>query len=156
MPAIETATATNRLEQQQQHHHQQDDAFDTENKSKMETSRNFIMKLCHQAQFYWDAIKVNLINFWQLQEFKLGVYIFGLLSVIPAAFFLLFLALVIIFTTVLVSFVWIFFVCSALTIGLMILVPILFVCSIIVGFLTVGYYVYQYLLRLRQANRKTN
>lgn len=90
------------------------------------------------------------------QEFRLGVYIFGLLSVIPAAFFLLFLALVILFTTVLVSFVWTFFVFSALTIGLMILVPILFACSITVGFLIIGYGAYQYLLRLKQANKKTN
>lgn len=70
MSITETATATNKLEQQQQqqHDHRQDDASDMEKKlkSKVETSKNFIIKCYHQAQFYWDAIKVNLINLWQL------------------------------------------------------------------------------------------
>jgi hypothetical protein len=77
------------------------------------------------------------------EEFRLGAYIFGLLSIIPFAFFVLFIASVFFVTTVLTSFVWTFFICSALMIGLMVLVPLLFGFSIIAGFLIVGYYVYK-------------
>ncbi|KAI8640644.1 hypothetical protein BD408DRAFT_444978 [Parasitella parasitica] len=133
------------------------DVCDMEKKfqSKMEVINNYLKKAHHQTQCYWDVIKVSAINLWQYEEFRLGVYIFGLFSALPAAVFLLFFTLVIFITTVLVGFVWTFFVFSALTIGLAILVPILMGCSVTVGFLIVGYDIYQHLLRLKQANKKT-
>lgn len=86
----------------------------------------------------------------------MGVYIFGLLSVIPTTCFLLFLAIVVLVSTVVASFIWTFFVFSALTLGLMVLVPILMACSVTAGFFIVGYHVYHYLLRLKQANKKAD
>lgn len=73
---------------------------------------------------------------------------------IPSALFLLFLAVVVFSTTIFVGLAWTFFVFSALTVGLMFLVPILIGCSIIVGGLIAGYDVYQYLVRLKQANKQ--
>jgi hypothetical protein len=90
------------------------------------------------------------------QEFRLSVYIFGLLSAIPAAIFLLVITLVIFSTSVLVSFIWTFFVFSTITIGLIILVPILAGFSIIAAFFIVGYYIYKYLLQLKQASNNSS
>ncbi|KAK4513639.1 uncharacterized protein ATC70_005643 [Mucor velutinosus] len=157
--STETATNTNSNakpnHQQQQSHH---NASDTEKKlqSKLESYKHFALKMYHQAQFYWDAIKVNLVHLWQYEEFRLGVYVFGLLSVIPTACFLLFLAVVVLLSTVVASFIWTFFVFSALTLGLMVLVPILMACSVTVGFFIVGYHVYYYLLGLKHANKKAD
>ncbi|KAI7890532.1 uncharacterized protein EV154DRAFT_552243 [Mucor mucedo] len=120
---------------------------------QLENLKNLKQKIDKQSQPYWNAIKSTFDTCWQYQEFRLGVYIFGLLSVIPAAIFVLFLSSVVFITSVLVSFIWTFFVFSAGAFGLIILLPILFSISIAVAFLIVGHDVYQYLIRLKQANK---
>ncbi|KAL7323998.1 hypothetical protein PS15p_210578 [Mucor circinelloides] len=155
---ITTETATNANVKSNHQQQSKYNASEMEKKlqSRMESCKYFVMRMYHQAQFYWDAIKINLVHLWQYEEFRLGVYIFGLLSVVPTAFFLLFLAIVVLISTVVASFIWTFFVFSALTLGLMVLVPILMACSVTVGFFIVGYDVYQYLLRLKQANKEAD
>ncbi|KAF1801734.1 hypothetical protein FB192DRAFT_1374373, partial [Mucor lusitanicus] len=163
MPITTETTTHNNSNAKINHHQQQQqqpyyNASDMERKlqSKMESYKHFAVKMYHQAQFYWDAIKVNLVHLWQYEEFRLGVYIFGLLSVIPTACFLLFLAVVVLVSTVVASFIWTFFVFSALTLGLMVLVPILMACSVTVGFFIIGYHGYRYVVGLKQANKKAN
>lgn len=157
----ETTTHTNgnvKPNHQQQQQEPRYNTSDMEKKlhSKMESYKQFVVKMYHQAQFYWGAIKVNLVHLWQYEEFRLGVYIFGLLSVIPTACFLLLLAIVVLVSTVVASFIWTFFVFSALTLGLMVLVPILIACSVTVGFFIIGYHVYHYVVGFKQANKKAN
>lgn len=123
---------------------------------RLENSKDYFTKANNVLLPYWNAILRVFNVFWQYQEFRLGVYIFGLLSMIPSALFLLFLAVVVFSTTIFVGLAWTFFVFSALTVGLMFLVPILIGCSIIVGGLIAGYDVYQYLVRLKQANKQQN
>ncbi|GAN03651.1 hypothetical protein MAM1_0045d03106 [Mucor ambiguus] len=160
MPITTETTTTTNSNTKPKHLQQQsfDNASDMEMKlqSKMESYKNFVVKMYHQVQSYWDAIKTNLFHLWQYEEFRLGVYIFGLLSIIPTACFLLFLAIVILVSTVVASFIWTFFVFSTLTLGLMVLVPILMACSVAAGFFIVGYHVYHYMLGLKQANKKAN
>ncbi len=58
----------------------------------------------------------------------------------------------IISTTILVGFIWTLLVFTALTFGLMILIPNLIGCFAISGLLVTGYAVYRYLLRLKPMN----
>lgn len=85
----------------------------------------------------------------------MGVYIVALLSAIPVALFLLFVTTVLLITTVLVSFVWTFFVFSAITLGLMILVPLVFGISLAAGSIIVVYDIYQFLLRMKHTQKKS-
>ncbi|CAO3656136.1 unnamed protein product [Mucor fragilis] len=154
-----TTTDTNingKANHQSQPSHYNASEMEKKLQSKLESCKHVAVKMYHQSQFYWDAIKINLVHLWQYEEFRLGVYIFGLLSVIPTTCFLLFLAIVVLVSTVVASFIWTFFVFSALTLGLMVLVPILMACSVTAGFFIVGYHVYHYLLRLKQANKKAD
>ncbi|KAG1058811.1 hypothetical protein G6F42_028531 [Rhizopus arrhizus] len=61
----ETTTNTNVKSNHQQQSKYNASEMEKKLQSRVESCKHFVMKMYHQAQFYWDAIKVNLVHLWQ-------------------------------------------------------------------------------------------
>ncbi|KAI9472030.1 MAG: hypothetical protein EXX96DRAFT_344538 [Benjaminiella poitrasii] len=113
---------------------------------KVECVKQFAVKLFNLCQLYWHLAVETVDQLWLYNEFRLGIYVFGLLSFIPIMLFLLFISLVILLTTVLTSFLWTLSVFLALTIGLVLLVPVLCGFALIAGLIIMCHYAYHLLV----------
>ncbi|KAI8972016.1 hypothetical protein BDF20DRAFT_887980 [Mycotypha africana] len=121
--------------------------------TKLESSKNFLMKTQHRAQFYWSAFEATMKELWQQQDFRLACYIFGSLTAIPLGIFLAFISGVMLFATVTSTFIWSFFVFSAIAVGLVGLLPVLFGFFVTTVIIMSGYYAYKYLMSFRKQNK---
>jgi hypothetical protein len=90
------------------------------------------------------------------QEFRLCFYLFGLLSAIPVGIFLICVISATCIITVLLSFVWTLAVCTTVTIGLVLLVPVLIAFALVSVLSLVGYSAYTYFVKQTGAKTKTN
>ncbi|KAI8085882.1 uncharacterized protein B0P05DRAFT_534089 [Gilbertella persicaria] len=121
--------------------------FNTEPCPRAESWRDLLHSLYSQPQACYDAILTKVNKFWSYEEFRFGFYIFALISAVPILIFLSFMFTVIFLTSAVTSFIWMFFVFSSLAIGLMLLIPILFVTLLTTSIIVLGYDLYCYLLR---------
>ncbi|ORY89962.1 hypothetical protein BCR43DRAFT_499764 [Syncephalastrum racemosum] len=86
----------------------------------------------HHALTAWSITRAYLTMFqgialhlWQYSDVRLGVYVFGALSAIPVAFFLLYALAMLFISTCVAGFIWLCIMGIALTIGIIVLTPFL-------------------------------
>ncbi|KAI8080961.1 hypothetical protein BDF21DRAFT_418139 [Thamnidium elegans] len=121
---------------------------------KLHESKNFIDKTYVHLIPYLNAIQSSMQTLWQYPEFRLSLYIFGILSFIPVAIFLISMSVIILTTSIVLCVIWSIIVFSTAAFGLIILIPILLSFILIVIFLIISHDVYQHLLRLRTKTSK--
>ncbi|KAG1436129.1 hypothetical protein G6F56_013695 [Rhizopus delemar] len=92
----------------------------------------------------YDTLQTAFTHLWQFDEFRLGVYVFAILSGIPLVLFLVLSILVIIVTTVLLSIVWAASVLSILGLALLFLIPVLVTCLLTAALVSAVYLLYRY------------
>ncbi|CAO3703548.1 unnamed protein product [Rhizopus stolonifer] len=92
----------------------------------------------------YDTLQTTFTHLWQFEEFRLGVYVFAILSGIPLVLFLVLSILVTIVTTVLLSIVWAASVLSILGLALLFLIPVLVTCLLTAALVSAVYLLYRY------------
>ncbi|KAI7898272.1 uncharacterized protein BX663DRAFT_546616 [Cokeromyces recurvatus] len=122
---------------------------------KLQCAKESLLKSFYLVQLYWQ-LAVDIINqLWIYDEFRLGVYVFSILSFIPIFLFLLFASLMILLGTVLASFIWTLFVFTGLTIGLVLVVPVLCGFAIISSLVIISNYAYHVLVKKKIITKMT-
>ncbi|GAA5806734.1 hypothetical protein MFLAVUS_000082 [Mucor flavus] len=119
---------------------------------KLNESKSFIEKIYMHLIPYLNAIQSTMQTLWH-PEFRLSLYIFGILSFIPVAIFLISMSVIILTTSIVLCVIWSIIVFSTAALGLIILIPILLSFSLIVIFLIISHDVYQHLLRLKKTSK---
>ncbi|KAI9273472.1 hypothetical protein EDC94DRAFT_594990 [Helicostylum pulchrum] len=121
--------------------------------SKLLDSKNFVEKIYVHLIPYLNAIQSTMQTLWLYPEFRLSLYIFGILSFIPVAIFLISMSVIVLTTSIVLCVIWSIIVFSTAAFGLIILIPILLSFSLIVIFLIISHDVYQHLLRLKKTSK---
>lgn len=93
---------------------------------------------------------ISSTNYLYSEEFRLGVYIFALLSAVPIALFLLFSIVTILVTTTLLSIVGTAIILTIIGFTLMLLIPLLIVSLLTSGLAILIYSLYCYFTQSKQ------
>ncbi|KAI9344768.1 hypothetical protein BD770DRAFT_397469 [Pilaira anomala] len=112
---------------------------------KLEVSKSWIDKIYVQWLPYLNAIQTTMQTLWQYPEFRVAIYIFGTLSLIPVIIFLLFILTIILTTSIILCVLWSIIIFSTAAFGLIILTPILLTLALAVLFLVISFDTFQYI-----------
>ncbi|KAI9266047.1 hypothetical protein BY458DRAFT_512977 [Sporodiniella umbellata] len=88
----------------------------------------------------FDSFKTTTIYLWQFEEFRLGIYVFGILACIPILLFLILSILVILITTVILSVVGAAIILTILGLAFLFLIAVMVTCLLAAIFVSSIYF----------------